>query len=172
MGVLKLYHVSEDPDIKIFEPRLSPSYFKEITGPVVFAVTEQLLHNYLLPRDCPRVTFYAGAKTSQSDKEKILGTASHVVAVEEDWLPRIQQTILYCYEFHSDGFVELDANAGYYISYNAVTPVTVNTVAGSLSLIEDKGVEVRSLSNLQALAKEIAESSLCFSFIRMRNAKP
>ena len=56
---MKLYHVSEEPDIEVFEPRPSPQNYESIKGNVVFAVNDIMLHNYLLPRDCPRVTYYA-----------------------------------------------------------------------------------------------------------------
>jgi hypothetical protein len=45
---MKLFHVSETPNIALFTPRLSPSFFEAITGDVV-----PLLHNYLLRGDCP-----------------------------------------------------------------------------------------------------------------------
>jgi len=69
-----LFHISEDADIKIFNPRPSPSYFEGIRGNVVFAISEKLLHNYLFPRECPRVAFYAGDKTSQLIRTNFLGS--------------------------------------------------------------------------------------------------
>ena len=51
----RLFHVSEDPAIEDFHPR--PSSVAPEVGPIVWAVAESHLPNYLLPRDCPRVTF-------------------------------------------------------------------------------------------------------------------
>jgi hypothetical protein len=64
---LRLFHVSEKPAIAIFNPRLVPSPDTGVTGEVVWAVDEDHLPNYLLPRDCPRVTFRATPQTSGRD---------------------------------------------------------------------------------------------------------
>lgn len=53
----RLFHVSEDSGIEVFEPR--PAALFPNLGPVVWAVAESHLVNYLLPRECPRVTFCA-----------------------------------------------------------------------------------------------------------------
>jgi hypothetical protein len=48
-----LFHVSEEAGLARFEPRPSPS----ADAPVVWAVDADRLRNYLLPRECPRVTY-------------------------------------------------------------------------------------------------------------------
>jgi hypothetical protein len=68
----RLFHISEEPNIALFEPRPSPSFFESITGDVVFAISDELLHNYLLPRDCPRVTWYPSDTTTETDKERFM----------------------------------------------------------------------------------------------------
>jgi hypothetical protein len=80
----RLFHISERQDIKVFEPRLSPSQFDLITGDVVFAISDRLMHNYLLQRDCPRVTYYASSKTSNADKATFLNNtdANYIITVE------------------------------------------------------------------------------------------
>src|SRR5262245_12729949 len=95
----RLFHISDDPKIKIFEPRPAPFYPDMIMGKVVFSINNTMLHNYLLPRNCPRVTFYAGAQTTEADKCRFMGTstARYVVCVESAWLPAIQRTTLYSY---------------------------------------------------------------------------
>lgn len=45
---MKLYHISEGEGIEIFEPRPSPQAYHNITKDVVFAITEEMLHNYSL----------------------------------------------------------------------------------------------------------------------------
>ena len=53
----RLFHVSDQPDIIRFAPRPArPGHPNDPGRPVVWAVGERLLHNYLLPRDCPHVT--------------------------------------------------------------------------------------------------------------------
>ena len=47
------FHVSEAADIERFDPRPSALTHE----PVVWAIDEERLRNYLVPRDCPRVTY-------------------------------------------------------------------------------------------------------------------
>ena len=68
---MRVFHVSEEPNIEIFHPRPA-SAFTDLNKEVVFAVSETLLHNYLLPRDCPRVTYCAGQTTTEEDKKNFL----------------------------------------------------------------------------------------------------
>ena len=126
----RLFHVSEESGIELFEPRPSPSFFAEITGDVVFAIEDRLLHNYLLPRDCPRVTYYQTENTTAADKEKFFGesAAEFIIIVESGWYERIKNTTLYCYELPGDGFMALDECAGYHISYQAAVPVNIRVV--------------------------------------------
>ena len=168
----RLFHVSEEPGIGLFEPQPSPSFFVEITGDVVFAIDERLLHNYLLPRDCPRVTYYVGDHTTQKDKQTFFGesSAEFVVIVESGWYERIENTTLYCYELPGDGFVLLDECAGYYISYQAVEPVAVQPVNDVMAELLKRKVELRFTPSLVKIAEAVAKSTLNFSIIRMRNA--
>ena len=62
-----LYHFSEEPDITRFEPRLPTSASGAPAEPTVWAIDEEHEHNYLLPRDCPRVTFYAAPTSTPGD---------------------------------------------------------------------------------------------------------
>lgn len=170
---MKVFHVSEDPNIKIFHPRPSPA-FPNLKKDVVFAVSETLLHNYLLPRDCPRVTYYAGQTTSEEDKKNFLSdNYEYVIAIEEKWKEKASSTTLYIYEFESSTFELLDEVAGYYISDKSQIPISKASISQPLEAMKERGnIKLRILDNLQVLAKNIANSSLNFSIIRMRNAEP
>jgi len=111
-----LYHVSENPNIECFEPRLPPRSGVGPVESVVWAIDEEHVHNYLLPRDCPRVTFYALPSSAPTDIERLLtGTSAHfVVAIEARWLQVVRQTQLYLYDLPADTFGVADAGAGYY----------------------------------------------------------
>lgn len=167
-----LFHISEEANIQTFIPKPSPSHYDQITGDVVFAISGELLHNYLLPRECPRVTFYAGPNTSQADKDQFLSSSDvkHVIAVEQKWLPAIQHSKLYCYEFPAYTFLLLDECAGYYISYQQVNPIAVKRIDNVLEELFKRNIELRLLPNLHHLAAEVAKSSLNISIIRLRNA--
>jgi hypothetical protein len=142
---------------------------------VVFAIAAPLLHNYLLPRDCPRVTFYAGAVTAAADRERFLGRSSttHVVAIEADWFHRVNSTVLFCYEFPPESFTLLDGTAGYYISYAPVIPLAIRRIDNIFEeLLRGNHIELRILPELRSLGNAIVASTLSYSLIRMRNAKP
>ncbi|MFT4204191.1 MAG: hypothetical protein QM610_09790 [Chitinophagaceae bacterium] len=172
MSIPRLFHISEDPDIAVFHPRPSPSYFETIKGDAVFAVSERLLHNYMLPRDCPRVTFYSGADTTENDRHDFLDreTADFVVAVENKWYSKIVGAVLYCYEFPTETFELLDETAGYYVSYKSVRPIVKMTVKDSIGFLLSRNIALRFQPSLKSLAKDVARSTLRFSLIRMRNA--
>src|SRR5690242_11234728 len=104
-----LFHISEEPGIERFEPRLSSSH----PEPVVWAIHEERLHNYLLPRECPRVTYFAHATTSAADVERFLGSSRAVVAVESGWWDRLRTCRLTCYHLPKDTFTCYDECAGY-----------------------------------------------------------
>jgi len=167
----RLYHISEDPTIKNFLPRVSPSSFDSIKAKVVFAISEKLLHNYLLPRDCPRIGFYATSKSNKEDIEKFIGPtcAAFIVAVENKWLQVIQQTTLYVYELPSANFYLLDECAGYYISTRSVSPLSVKPVSNILAELTNRNIELRLTPSLLPLAGNIKNSTLNYSMIRLRN---
>jgi hypothetical protein len=163
-----LFHVSEDPGITRFEPRPSP----HAEGPVVWAVHADRLGNYLLPRECPRVTYYAGPETTAADVQRFLGTSPAVIAVESAWLERISDCRLYCYVFPSDSFECLDECAGYFVSRQVVVPTEIHVIDDALAALSKRGVELRFVPELWSLHDAVVSSTLQFSIIRMRNALP
>jgi hypothetical protein len=163
-----LFHVSEEPGINRFLPRPS-DYTSE---PVVWAIDEARLCNYMLPRDCPRVTFYAGPHTSAHDAECFLGSSVAVVAIESAWLDRVRSSRIYCYRMRADTFECLDAGAGYFVSRVPVVPSGVDVFDDVLAELSRRGVELRIMPSLWSLRDSVAKSTLQFSFIRMRNARP
>ena len=167
---MRLFHFSEEPAIALFEPRAS-AY---TPGPVVWAVGEDRAANYLLRRDCPRVTFYAKPQNASADVERFFAgsTARHVVAIETAWLDRVQIENLWLYELPGDTFSAVDAGAGYLVSRTAVTPIAVTEIHDILATLTARDVELRVLPSLWKLRDAIFASTLAFSFIRMRNAQP
>jgi hypothetical protein len=137
---------------------------------VVWAVEDEKLRNYLLPRECPRVTFYADSQTVPADSERFLGTSTAVVAIEAGWWHRIRSFVLYCYHLPSDTFECLDACAGYFVSREVVRPLKVATIEDPIAALLARGVELRILPTLGPLRDSIVASTLQFSIIRMRNA--
>jgi hypothetical protein len=163
-----LFHVSEESGIERFEPRPSP-YADEA---VVWAVDADRLRNYLLPRECPRVTYYAGPETTAVDVERFLGPSPAVVAVEGAWLERIRSGRLYCYHLPPETFACIDECAGYFVSRRPVVPAGVQVVEDLLAALLSRGVELRLLPDLWPFRDAVVSSTLRFSLIRMRNAAP
>ena len=163
---MKLFHLSDDPAIERFEPR--PSAYT--TEPVVWAISDRKIANYLLPRDCPRVCFRAGPESLGADVERFLGADTVVIAVEEEWLARLQNGKLHRYVMPNDGFVLQDEGAGYWVSYGAIEPAGVELLDNLPGAIAAEGVTLKVLPSLWDLHDAVKQSSLVFSMIRMRNA--
>ena len=164
----KLFHISEEPGIARFEPRAS----EYVSGLVVWAIEENRLCNYLVPRECPRVTYYAGPVSTAADVERLLGSSPSVVAIESGWLERAKSTRLHGYHMPPETFECLDACAGYYVSRVPVVPSRVEIFDDPLAELQRRGVELRVIPNLWPLRDAVVASSLQFSLIRMRNAAP
>src|SRR5436190_23959424 len=113
-----LFHISEESGIKRFEPRAS----EYTSSPVIWAIDDGRLRNELVPRECPRVTYYAGAETTATDVERFLGSSPAVVVVENGWLEQLRSCRLYCYHLSRETFGCLDECAGYFVSRVAVVP--------------------------------------------------
>src|SRR5205085_12337415 len=122
-----LYHISDLPGIVRFDPRRPPSPDAGQEGLMVWAIDRDHIHNDLLPRDCPRVTFYALPESLPEDVARLMtGTsATYVVAIESRWLPIVRSQRLYSYELPADTFTVVDRGAGYYISREPVVPRSV-----------------------------------------------
>jgi hypothetical protein len=163
-----LFHVSEESGIARFEPRAS----EYTAGLVVWAIEEPRLCNYLVPRECPRVTYYAGVGATAADVERFLGPSPAVVAIESGWLERVRSTRLYCYHMPAETFERLDACAGYFVSRAPVVPSGIEAFDDAVGEMLRRGVELRIVPSLWPLRDAVVASSLQFSLIRMRNAAP
>lgn len=172
-----LCHFSEESGIARFEPRPPPSASSGVTGLVVWAVAPKYQANYLLPRDCPRVTFGAKYDTSDADRKRFLigVTARRVVCVETAWLPRIRAATLFRYDLAPEPFVDVDAERDggkCFIARVPVEPLRVVALTDLLHELTAEDIELRILPDLWPLCDAVAASSLEFSMIRMRNARP
>lgn len=171
---LELFHISDQPNIARFEPRPPPSPRPGLEGAMVWAIDLAHLHNYLLPRDCPRVTFYATPASDPADVARLMAgvSARHVVAIEAGWLPAVRAARLYQYALPPASFELNDAGAGYYISREPVAPSRVTPIDDLLAALLAHDVELRVMPSLWRLCDAVVASSLQFSIIRMRNAQP
>jgi len=170
---MALIHVSEQPNIARFEPR-PPAGQSGLGEDVVWAVDEEHPQNYLLPRECPRVTFYALPASDAGDVERLMRQTSSrfVVAIESGWLPTVRATRLYVYRLPPQGFAPLDVGAGYYVCRMTVAPLEVVEVGDALAALVARDVELRVTPSPWKLRGAVVASTLQYSCIRMRNARP
>ena len=169
---MRLFHVSEEPDIKEFVPRIPYREDMDKSKGLVWALTEPALPNFLTPRDCPRVGYRVKEDTAQEDIERYFSSASrHCVAIEHGWHEKMLSATLYVYEFDPEDFYFHDT-AGFYVSEKTETPISTVEYGNLYGELFDRGVEVRLLSNLWELRDSIFKSTLNYSFCRMHNAKP
>ncbi len=173
-----LYIMSDMPNIKRFEPYLTAPPYRTMPSSSrekdpVGAVDRERLHNYLLPIDCPRVTFYALPTSTHEDIERFMGlsSAKYVVAVESRWMARIQQERLYRYDVPKDTFTMVGTGAGgHWLSQTAVVPLAETLIDNLLTALVARDVELRVLPSLWPLHDAVMPSTLHHSMIRMRNA--
>ena len=166
----RLWHASDREDIEVFVPRFPQPATDDPDRALVWAIAENRLPNYLVPRECPRVCFWRSTETTAEDCAAFLGTSSHVVAVEDRWMPMLRSSSLWLYELPSEPFACTDENAGYFTSQASVRPLAKLQVQDLQHALASRGVELRATSQLRALAKDVAASTLAFSIIRLRNA--
>ncbi|MDR1465093.1 MAG: hypothetical protein LBJ11_07340 [Oscillospiraceae bacterium] len=167
----RLYHVSEESDIAVFCPRKPERGDLRDSPPLVWAIEEDCLPNYLLPRECPRVCYHATETTTGQDRAAHLSSAAnHVVAIEHRWFARLRAATLYLYEFAPADFVPQDETAGYYVSETAQKPMANREIKDIPAELFRRGVELRVLPELFTLRRKIIGSSFAWSMIRMRNA--
>lgn len=170
---MNLCHISEEPDIQIFKPRKPDRADLDQSVGLVWAVTEDRIVNFLTPRDCPRVTYYARPESTQNDIGLYMKpNFSSVVAIEEGWLQRMQDTALYVYRFSSSNFYLQDEIAGYYVSEKPEIPLGVEIITDLPGELARRNCELCVLPSLWPLWGQIVNSSLGYSMCRMRNAKP
>ena len=169
----RLFHVSEQPGIGVFEPRWPPSAHPAITTPVAWAVDEAHLPNYLLPRDCAWVAFHRRPGSNARDLSTFFaddGAAAHIVAIESAWFERARTATLWVDEFAPAPFACTDTTAGYFVAPVPVVPVGCRRIDRPLAELTASSAVLRVLPSLLELADAVVSSSLAFSCIRMRNA--
>jgi hypothetical protein len=168
----KLFHVSEDAGLHKFTPR--PTSGPASNDPLVWAVDEAHLPNYLLPRDCPRVCFAPAEWTTNDDRNRFFSatTASRIITVESAWYERITACTLFLYELPRETFIPQDRNAGYWVTQSTVECIAKTEAGDLVAALFQRRAELRIVPSLWPIWDAVMASSLSFSMIRMRNAQP
>lgn len=169
---MRLFHVSEKPDIQVFEPRLPTRVDLDQTVGLVWAIDEARLPNFLTPRECPRVAYYIGNQTNDCDKAQFFSSSStsHALVIENRWFSIMKNTTLYLYEFNANDFILQDDIAGYYVSTTTQYPIERHVLNDLFGELFKRNVEVRITDNLYDIANAVKSSSLNWSLCKMQNS--
>ncbi len=160
-----LYHFSEDPTIRRFEPRVAPT--QQVEGAYVWAVDAHREPTYWFPRECPRATWWP-----------LDGSGHRTHAMQWDWLERFLTTDVFVYRFEAARFRRTEDafgadGRGFWVSEATVVPVDVAPVGPLLDKHRAAGIELRVVPDLTPLwAEVVATPGLDYSGIRLRNLDP
>ena len=174
---MRLFHFSEDPGVGCFTPRpvrvpsARPPGRDWLNGPLVWAIDETAQPLYFFPRDCPRIVLWPTPDTTPEDRQRWFGTggAKMIAHVEWAWFERLKRGRLYRYELPADRFEDL-ADAGMWVSRQAVTPLAMETLDDLPAMMAAHGVELRLVESLVPL-RGVWSTSLHASGVRLRHAQ-
>lgn len=115
-------------------------------------------------------------ETTVADRERIIGAGSgaRVHAIEYGWLPAIRSARLYAYRLPATPFRPVGEPVPHaMVATEPVTPLgPPEQVSDLLALHEEAGIQLRVLDNLWPFWDCVIKSTVGFSGIRLRNAKP
>ena len=169
---MRLFHVSEEPDIPRFVPRIPLRKELDQSKGLVWALNEDCLPNFLTPRECPRVTYRAADQTTEEDIARFFSSSCRrCVAIEHAWFERMRGAPLYLYEFDPSNFY-LQNTCGYYVSERTEVPIAKTQINDLFGELFKRGIEVRLITNLWLLRDAVIQSTLNFSICDMANAQP
>ena len=171
---MTLFHFSEDPNIRVFEPRPSRPIAGVTNGePLVWAIDEWHSPMYFFPRDCPRVMLWALPASAPVEIAQWIGQGDWRMAayVESSWLGQIESYQLYRYSFDDKLFMSIN-DAGMHVCRDIVEPVAIEPMGRLMEHLLAANVDLRPVETLQPFADaRLWESTLHFSGIRLKNAR-
>jgi hypothetical protein len=170
----QVLHFSEDPTITRFVPHVAATS-REVE-PYVWAVDYRRAPDYWFPRQCPRAMAWVREDTTDLDRERIIGPGcgDRVHAIEYGWLAAMRATKLFAYRLPAGPFTPIgtpEPNA--HVAVVPVEPLGPPEPVGDLiDCHAAAGIQLRVLDNLWPYWDSVITSSVGFSGIRLRNAKP
>jgi hypothetical protein len=164
-----VFHYTEDGTISRFVPHVpqtNPSH-----PPAVWAIDHEHSPLYWFPRDCPRISVWATDAAQQAVlSDRFETDARRICAAETGWVERIRSGRVYRYSFDAEQFRPWDQADGQYICDRAVSPLDVEPIDDLIEMHTAAEVELRFTPRLGTLMDAMLQSSLPFSFVRIRNA--
>jgi hypothetical protein len=170
----EVLHFSEDPTITRFLPPVAPT--SALTGAYVWAVDEARCPDYWFPRDCPRGMAWVTPRTTAADRDRIIGPGGgeRVHAIEYGWLEAMRTVRLYAYRLPAGPFRHVGPEETHaMVATEPVSPLGPPERVGDLFALHDAaGIQLRVLPNLWAFWDAVTATTLGWSGIRLRNARP
>ncbi|MBA8793375.1 hypothetical protein FHX74_000980 [Friedmanniella endophytica] len=165
-------HFSEDPTIRTFAPHVART--AQVPDPWVWAVDGENVPSYWFPRQCPRAMAWVGPQTTAVDADRLLGPgARRVHVIEYGWLEAFRRVELWAYAFDAADFVPHGTPPSAMVADHRVTPLGPPRPVGDLVAAHaDAGIQLRVVTELWSWWEAVIASSLRFSGIRLRNARP
>lgn len=167
---MRLFHVSENSEIKTFLPRILERRNDLDQGEgFVWAVNGERLYNLLFPTYCPRLSTF---RTKEGPNYSFDITQEVLVVIETKWLEAVKECALTIYEFNPATFVLQNENAGYYVSPREEKPIAVYHIESCLEALEAFDIKVKTEENLWETRDAIFKETKQFSFCKMPYAQP
>ena len=164
---MRLFHISEDGYIEKFIPRRSKEIWEYKN--YVWAIEEEKIQNYLLPRDCPRICLMS--KDDFVLENYLVSDKKSYIIIPFYWKERLENSVLFRYEFDPINFKLIDSIAGYYVSEHVEVPINKKRLENCLEELEllNVGVISMEVGELEHLKKKVIERVEDFSIIRWSN---
>lgn len=167
----KLFHISEQENIHQFIPRKSKEQWNY--NKYVWAISEEKIYNYLLPRDCPRICINVERKSASwfGLTPLVKENTNAIIYTPKDWYIKIKNCTLFKYEFSVGNFKLIDSIAGYYVSEKTELPlgiIKINNCLEELEKLKIKFVNV-SKEEMVEIKEEVVNNLTDFSIIRWSN---
>lgn len=169
-----MLHFSEDPTIRRFAPHVAAT--AQQPDAFVWAVDHGRAPDYWFPRQCPRALAWVGATTSEEDRASIIGAGcgDRVHAIEYGWLEAMRTVRLFAYRLPAGPFRPFGTpEPSAHVAVEPVEPLGPPEPVGDLLACHaEAGIQLRILDNLWSFWDAVITSTVSFSGIRLRNARP
>jgi hypothetical protein len=152
---MRLFHFSQDPEIRVFHPR-APVRHPE-SEPLVYAIDEWHSPLYFFPRDCPRIALWPEFATTSSDRSQFQADCASRILI---YLDQSSETYwregkLFRYEFsRKDGFEDCKDH-GVWVSRGSATPIAKEELTDLPKLALEADVDVSVVPQLGAVARQL-----------------
>ena len=170
----QVLHFSEDPTITRFVPHVAAT--SRQPEAYVWAVDHARAPAYWFPRQCPRALAWVSDRTTGADRDRIVGAGcgERVHAIEYGWLEAMRTVRLYAYRLPAQPFRSFGTPVPHaHVAVEPVAPLGPPEPVGDLLACHaGAGIQLRVLPNLWPFWDEVVASTVEFSGIRLRNAKP